>query len=518
MKRMIALLLAFLLLPLGAFAELQMEVVNNSRLLFPELDQMKARFRTLTRWTIVHRDSLDEHMALLLRRGDSEEEIRNRFAEDTLLFEAYYNDFPDDACIRVERLVNEKTRNAWHFRHLSTKERKEFLTLVNEGKLFAQYDTYTAQWDGTGSTCYIECNYTTVPPAAHESGRMTIRLLNGQAYVVTYAVRERMAGRANLRSKKENEYISGYSPLHEMRFDAKLLPELTAFALDDKFPLQVDLGDVTVKGTITKGGKLHVTVDGQEIASKVTKNGDFTVTMPLTEAGDHEVVFTATHSKYTDRVETYTVNASALRTPLTLTAYPEEYVLAGDQVITGTSAPGAEIILRLDEREPVTLIADENGAFTHTLDMMDDQMHLLYMAAAAPGKDVCIVEIPFVTEYETFKEGTKAFSKNLTKHTIAKLEKDPDAYYGERVKIEVRVKEVRFTEEGLGILCNYNPPTGSKHAKTPLYLTLYGYGQDQIQPNMIITIYGTVRGQREVDGQQRLEILMQYGSYIRLVN
>ena len=134
------------------------------------------------------------------------------------------------------------------------------------------------------------------------------------------------------------------------------------------------------------------------------------------------------------------------------------------------------------------------------------------------GKDVSIVEIPFITEYETFKEGTKAFSKNLTKRTVSQLAKDPDAYYGERVKIEVRVKEVRYTEEGLGILCNYNPPSGSKHAKTPLYLTLYGYAQDQIQPNMIITIYGTVHGQHEVDGEQRLNILMQYGSYIRLVD
>ena len=83
------------------------------------------------------------------------------------------------------------------------------------------------------------------------------------------------------------------------------------------------------------------------------------------------------------------------------------------------------------------------------------------------------------------------------------------------MKISVRVKEVDFTEKGLGILCTYNPPKGSKHAKTPLYLTLYGYGQDQIQPDMTMTIYGTVQGQHEVDGENRLELLVQYGTYLQ---
>ncbi len=128
-------------------------------------------------------------------------------------------------------------------------------------------------------------------------------------------------------------------------------------------------------------------------------------------------------------------------------------------------------------------------------------------------KAISMIEIPFITEYETIKDGTKAFEKNLTKHTIAKLSQDPVAFHGERVKISVHVKEVAFTEDGLGIMCNYNPPKDSKHKKTPLYLTLYGYGQDQITEGMIMTIYGTVDGQHEADGEQRLKILVQYGTY-----
>lgn len=514
MKRLLCIVLAFVLLPVVSLAELEMDVTKNY-ITFPGLDEMKGYFRSSSKWTIVHRDNLDEHMAFLVSRGESEEDIRARFAEDTLLWEAYFEGFPDDACIRMERFVNETSREVWHLRHLSSSERKELLALANDGQLLEKYDTFSAKYGGNGGAAYIDCGFTTIPPAAHESGRMYIRYINGQEYVMTYVVRDRMAGRSSLRTKRENEYITGYSPFNTLNFGVKLQPQLTSFELDEAFPLQADLGDVTIKGTITKGGKLQVTLDGQEINSKVTSSGAFTVTLPLTEAGDHEVVFTATHSKYTDRTETFTVNASALCTPLTITSQPEEYALAGDQIIAGTSDPGAEIVLRLDNREAVTLIADETGSFTHTYEVMDDQVHLLYIAAAAPGKDISIVEIPFITEYETFKDGTKAFEKNLTEHTIAELAENPDAYHGERVKISVRVKEVTFTEEGLGILCTYNPPKGSKHAKTPLYLTLYGYGQDQIQPDMTMTIYGTVNGQHEVDGEQRLEILVQYGTYLK---
>ena len=71
---------------------------------------------------------------------------------------------------------------------------------------------------------------------------------------------------------------------------------------------------------------------------------------------------------------------------------------------------------------------------------------------------------------------------------------------------------------GLGLLCEYNPPSGKNHDKTPLYLTVPGYAQCQIHENMIITIYGTVRGERTVsadDGEEtRMDIFVEYGTYL----
>lgn len=514
MKRLLCILLALLMLPVSALAELEMERAKNY-ITFPGLDGMKGYFRSSAKWTIVHRGNLEEHMAFLTGRGEAEEAIRARFDADTLLWEAYFDGFPEDACIRMERFVDETSREVWHLRHLSSAERKELLALAADGQLLDGYDTFSAAWGGSGGAAYIDCGFTTVPPKEHVSGRMHIRYINGQAYVMTYAVRERMAGRSALRTGRENEYITGYSPFNTLTFGAKLQPQLTAFTLEEAFPLQADLGDVTIRGRIAKGGKLTVTLDGREIPGKVKSSGDFTVTLPLTEPGDHQVTFTATHKKYTDRTETFTINASALRTPLNITAQMAEYAPAGDQVISGVTDPGAEVILRLDDREAVTLIADENGAFTHTYEVMDDQAHLLCVFAAAPGKDISMVQIPFVTEYETFRDGVKAFEKQLTEHTVAELAENPAAHLGERVKISVKVTDVAFTSEGLGMLCTWNPPKGSKAARTPLYLTLYGYGQDQIQPGMTMTIYGTVSGQHGTGDDARLAILVQYGTYLK---
>lgn len=513
MKRIICILLALLLCPLWACAELEMEVEKNY-ITFPGLDELRGYFRKTSEWTIVHSGNLEEHMALLLGRGDTEEEIRARFAEESLLWEAYNTGFPEDACIRLERFVNENSRDVWHLRHLSTQERKDFLETVNEGRLLEKYDTFSAKYAGSGGAAYIECGFTNFPPAVHESGTMHIRYINGQEYVLSYAVRERMAGRSKLRSKRENELISGYSPFSTLKFGVKLQPQLPSFELDEAFPMQVDLGEREITGTVTKGAKVQVTLDGEKVSCKVTKNGAFTAVLPIAEAGDHEVVFTVTHSKYTDRIEAFTVNASADRTPLTVTAMPEAIALAGEHTIAGASEPGAEIILRLDERKAVTLLADDSGSFSHTFDIMDDQLHLLYIAAFASGKDASIMEIPFYTEYETIKDGIDAFEDHLTEYQVRELAEDPSAHLGERVKISVRVKDVSFTEEGLGILCTYNPPKGSKHEKTPLYLTLHGYGQDQIQPDMTMTIYGTVQGQRTVGEETRMDILVQYGTYL----
>lgn len=505
------------MLPLGARA-LEWTCEKNY-IRFPEIEDAKLYFRSAKDWTIVTPENYLEHMELLLARGDREEDIHARFAQESLIFEAYSDKLKKDACIRLECAENEVSREIWHLRHLSTKERTAFKEAMQEGKVLEKYDTFTFKWsDGSKQQTSCICGFTTRPPQVYESGVLELRYYNGKEYILSYAVLGRRAGRSTLRSSGENDRINQQYPFDRVVFKGEMLPPMPAFELDKPFPTQVDVGETTITGQVPSGSRMTATLNGEEIPVKVAKDGDFTLVLDLPEPGDYEVVITTTHSKNTDRVEHYTLNASASRTPLNLTEMPDALAQAGPQTVSGETDPGAEVIVQLDREYPVDLVADEKGCFTHTFDVMDDQVHQLTVTAMGTGKDDAQLILHFATEYETFKDGVKAFSQDLTKHTIGEMAKDPAAYAGEKVKISVKVKEVTYTEEGLGILCAYNPPSGSGYAKTPLYLTLYGYGQDQISEGMIITIYGTVTGPAQVQTDQgeetRLGILVQYGTYL----
>lgn len=515
MKKWLILLLLLLCLPLSASAW-EMEIEGNY-ITFPELDNMRAYFRNVDQWLIVTRENYQEHMDRLLERGDTEEEIHARFAEESMLWEAYWDKLPQDACIRMERFETEHTRDVWSLWTLSTKERNELVDAVGEGRALEKYHTYSCKnIKGSNKRQYIECSFTTWPPASHESGTMEIRYVNGQAWVVSYNVYERMAGRKTLRSGKENGMIADDTPVGpDLKINPEeYLPEMVKLSFDDVFPLQVDLGEMKITGDVTKGAKLRVTLDGEEVSAKVTSKGAFTVTLPLTEPGEHEIVFTATHKSYTDRVESCTLSANDNRTFLKMTAVPEEIATAGDVTFAGETEPGAQVAIRLDDGEAAVFTADDQGRFSHTIEIMDAKAHLARISACAPGKNENLLMLAFATEFETIKDGIKAFQKKLTEHSVGEMAKDPVGYKGERVKISVIIKEITFTEEGLGILCTYNPPKGSKHAKTPLYLTIPGYGEDQLYTGMTTTIYGTVRGERAVDGESRMEILVEYGTYL----
>ena len=512
-----ALLVILCVMPLSAGA-LDMER-DGKYIILPEQDRMRLYFRNVDTWTFVTPDNYLEHMDLLLARGDREEDIHARFAQESMVFEAYSDALKQDACIRMECSETETSREIWHLRYLSTKERTIFKEDMQEGRVLEKYDTFTFKWgNGSKQQTSCICGFTTRPPQPYESGMLELCYYNGKEYILSYAVLGRKASRSTLRSSKENNRIRDVTPVGRILMKGEMLPPLPAFELDKPFPMQVDVGETIITGKVRAGSRMTATLNGGDVPVKVDKDGDFSLVLELPEPGDYEVEITTSHSKNTDRVEHYTLNASASRTPLNLTEMPEVLAEAGPQTVSGETEPGAEVIVQLDREYPVDLVADERGFFTHTFDVMDDQEHQLTVTAMGAGKDDAQLRLYFATEYETFREGVKAFSKNLTKHTIGEMAKDPAAYVGERVKISVKVKEVTYTEQGLGILCAYNPPSGTGYAKTPLYLTLYGYGQDQISEGMVVTIYGTVTGPAQVQtdkgGETRLGILVQYGTYL----
>ena len=94
-----ALLVILCVMPLSAGA-LDMER-DGKYIILPEQDRMRLYFRNVDTWTFVTPDNYLEHMDLLLARGDREEDVHARFAEDSMVFEAYSDQLHRDACIRL---------------------------------------------------------------------------------------------------------------------------------------------------------------------------------------------------------------------------------------------------------------------------------------------------------------------------------------------------------------------------------------------------------------------------------
>ncbi len=526
MKRILALLLLLACLPLSVTAELEYIRQEKRFIDFPAMDEWRGNFSSVKKWTIVTPESLDENWDLVAARGDTEEEIRQRFAGEHFLFEAYSPDLPQDACFRAEVYENDLTREVWHLRHLGSEERKELNDLLLSGLVLPDREVYILTNKGSNESACIMGYFTNLPGGTHESGQIQLRFRNGRMYVFSYCVSGRMAGRSRWYSSKEKAAFSK-TPMDlsaDSSFRNKMLPRLPDFALTAPVPEQTEPGNITVQGTVEKGSALTAALDGNPIEGKADKAGKFNVTVPLTEVGEHTLTLTVTNSKYTERVMTYPIIVSDTVTPLNITGQPVGYAYVGDVTLKGLTSPGAQLTFTLDEGEPQTFTAAADGSFTHTFHLADKGEHSAVLTARKDGLEPASTEMAFVGQYEDINDGIRAFSVGLTEHRIDKMAEDIDAYVGEKVKISVRIKEVTLNEQGLGLLCEYNPPAGMKHDETPLYLSVPGYAQCQLHENMIITIYGTVVGQREEESEDagipgakpetRMEILMEYGTYM----
>ena len=82
MKKLALLLSALLLLPLAALAELNYQVKSANQICFPDFNQMTAYFQNAADWIFVTPENLEEHFDMVLARGGTEEQIRERDHRD----------------------------------------------------------------------------------------------------------------------------------------------------------------------------------------------------------------------------------------------------------------------------------------------------------------------------------------------------------------------------------------------------------------------------------------------------
>ena len=523
MKRMLAMLMVLVLLPLpvlaGTDAPLTWKSQKNSSFIdFPTLDDWHGRFVSVPRWTIVTPENLEENWELVAARGDTEEEIRARYAAPTFLFEAYSPELPQDACFRAEVFENEATREIWHLRHWNGAERNKIDEYLTTGKAIPDREIYNLSRQQSGANAFEVGYFTNFPPATHESGKVRLHFFNGRLYVFSYAVAGRLMGAKRWDSARE-EAAYRKCPISNMDsgFRAEALPRMPEYELTSVVPEIIAPGSVTITGTVEAGSSFAAAMNGEKLSAKVDKKGSFSVEVPLNETGEHELVFTVEHAKFTTRTMTYSITVSDTVTPLTITQEPEVVSAIGSVKVAGWTAPGATITVTVDEGEPAVVTAAKDGAFSHSIQVDERRAYQVKLTASEAGKAESSREFAFRADYEDANDGIKAFNEQVTDVSFKTIAENVEDYIGTKVKISIRTKEITLNEQGLGLLCVYNAK--KEKDQTPLYVNLPGYAQCQIGEKMIITIYATVDGTRvdfteDGEEEERIELTAEYGTYL----
>lgn len=522
MKRLFAILLMLaLLLPVMVCGEepLPYERQAKKYIDFPTMDGWRGHFSSVTKWTIVTPETLDENWELVAARGDTEEEIRARYAQPTFLFEAYSPDLPEDACFRAEVFETEYTRDIWHLRHWDTAERKEIRNELMSGTVLTDREIYSLTNYDTNLNAYERGYFTNYPPATHESGRIRLHFYNGKLYVFSYAVSGRMAGAKRWYSAKD-EAAYDKTPVYssEAKFKGEALPRMPKYELTTTLPEVAVPGVMTFTGTAEAGAKVSAALDGQEISVTVDKKGNFTFEADLA-AGEPLLTVNVEHSKYTTRVMEYPLVVSDTATPLTVTGAPETLCIIGEQALRGVTEPGASVTIVKDGDESLTIGAGEDGSFNYTFQAEERRAYSLQVTVQSAGKEATTTDFAFAADYESTEDGIKAFNEQVTDESFKTIAANVEDYIGTKVKISIKTKEVTLNEQGLGLLCSYNYNADKEKDQIKLYVNLPGYAQCQIGENMIITIYATVDGKRLIfqeDGEEeeRIELTADYGTYL----
>lgn len=133
----------------------------------------------------------------------------------------------------------------------------------------------------------------------------------------------------------------------------------------------------TVTGRAPPGSTVTLTVGEVVVTTTADSNGDWTYTF-TTALPEGPVTITATVGEESASVEV-TVDATA---PELAVLEPTDGTTRadGDVTVSGTSEPGATVVVTLGEQS-VTLTADENGAWSHTFADLGDGVYTVIVTA-----------------------------------------------------------------------------------------------------------------------------------------
>ena len=442
-------------------------------------------------WVIVTKENLSEHEETVTACGDTMENVRFRFEHGDILLEAYNPGLPNGR-VRLQAFNNEFTRSVWHLDDLTKKEyiavAKELEENLFDGYLHLfniKYYTERANLrDFKGSLIAY-------PPYPYESGLFRLEFFNGKAYLLTYtqptqASAKKLLGDNHTYARLQDwTMLSGKGVLQDTVERQTALTDLRTDT--GRLILNAHSGAFTMTGKSEK--KAEVTLQNGESTweASVDADGNYKAKITLVP-GENEVVATARKQGLRENTLTRVIPVDDGIAALEMTEYPYDLVERDKLDLAGKAAPGAEVTVQVDDKEPQTMELDEDGTFKTKLTADDWVLHTVTVTAHEDGLEDCTARFSFTPIYDEAAKGITAYKKTLTEGmTTKKLSADPAAYIGSRIKMEVYTTGVERVNGQLVLHGNIE-----SDKKRPVILVVDDYLEDQILDKMKLLVYGEV--------------------------
>ncbi len=466
---------------------------------------VKVFLKDSAEWTIVTADNLDEHIDLILSRGETEENARMRYAEGSVVFEAFHEHFPDGR-IRLEAFENAGTRNVWHLDDLSlgkldalTKSMKEDLFCGRYRMLrVSAYRSRKVRRDIIGSMI-------TNPPYQYESGMYSLCYYNGKAYMYSYAQSTIASAARHLNPTELMDDITTYAHVgFEGSFGwagffvigERLTPVADLSHDDERLILNAHSGTYKMMGGTEKLASVFVSLDGVETKAKVDDEAKYACEVTLTP-GDNKIVSYADKKDMRQNSLTRVIPVDDGKAALELTDVPFGYVDRSKIIVSGITTPGASVQLRIDGGDIIEAEVDQKGKFKEKLTAADWEEHTLTVTVHEEGLEDLIAEYPFCPEYADAQKGIYAFNKVRDKEILGlEIVKDPAAYIDKKVLVIAKVTEVTYGDGLMTMLAQVERGNGywggESYNGGAIYFVSDSYLDDVVSVGSVINVYGVV--------------------------
>ena len=435
--RGMAFLLLLLCLPLSALAS-----ASGSSWLPVEGEGCSVYLPKNEKYTFVTRENLDEMMDICTAGGDSEKDVRMRFANDAVVWEAYRADLPGR--LRLEIYEDEWSHFAWDTVTMMDGPFKRLPKyLEDNGWLSNRYHLFNL--DARIYDRAITGKLIAYPPYAYESGRFSLHAYNGKFYMLIYCDNAPASSEKHWQDGVYDIVGSGLLRENAFRRDDKALAKSTHMTdlmpMEENHVFNLHPGAYKIQGMTEGNAKITADTDGVITQAKVESLA-YEATVELAE-GSNLITLTAQKKDRLDAVMQleYTVNSQMAE--LVLSQFPYQNTDRNDMKVSGWTSPEGKITLQLDEGEIIDVKVDDKGKFSYTIEVADWETYDLKIVASQEGLEDCTVLTTFTPDYteEDWEIGMNRYRKTLAekplKDVIVDMNANPGDYMGLRYQLEI---------------------------------------------------------------------------------